>query len=272
MTNYNYSQYGTNPNGGRNANADNGWGGYQWPNGVPANLLANAKYGGVTLQVRKELFELVTVLMQITESKYHYNLYGPAERPPAGWCWGYSNRAIAGTSTASNHSKGRAVDLNAPNNPYTQPLVCDIPPDVVNTWERAGFYWGGRYTGKKDAMHFEYCWTPNDVNRHLIYAKSVLGGQVPPQPQPQPQPKPPIIAEDDDMMQLLKIAGGNGKIYAASVVGRRFYYVGNPDSLAANQKAGTYSQDIKEIDQGQMNHVRYACSIQQDDDPATPIP
>jgi hypothetical protein len=96
------------------------------------------------------------------------------------------------------------------------------------------------------------------------------GGGTTPIP-PEPEPEPPVL-EDDDVMQLLKIAGGDGKIYAASVSGRRFYYIGSPDSLQSNQLAGTYSKDIKEIDQGQMNHVRYACQIQLDDDPATPIP
>ena len=178
MTNYPYSQYGTNPNGGRNANAENGWGPYKWPGGVPIEMLGIAVFGDVRLQVRRELVELVMVLLKITETKYNYNLYGPNEKPPAGWCWGYSNRPIAGTTTASNHSKGRAVDLNAPNNPYTSPLVCDIAPAIVNTWERAGFYWGGRYSGKKDAMHFEYCWTPQDVKRHLAYAYGELGGII----------------------------------------------------------------------------------------------
>jgi len=190
MPNYQYSAYGPNPNAGRNANAENGWGPYKWPGGVPANLMSVAQYGGVKLQVRKELVELVTLLMRVCEEKNGYNLYGPAEKPPAGWCWGYSNRAIAGTSTASNHSKGRAVDLNAPTNPYTSPLVCDMPPAMVNTWERAGFYWGGRYSGSKDAMHYEYCWTPNDVPRHVAYVRSVLGGA------PTPTPTPPTPEDD----------------------------------------------------------------------------
>lgn len=179
---YSYSAYGANPNSGRNANAENGWGPYKWPAGVPTNLLASAKYGNVTLVVRYELAPLVQNLMLATERVHGYNLFGPVEKPPAGWCWGYSNRAIAGTSTASNHSKGRAADLNAPNNPYTSPLVCDLPPAMVKMWECAGFYWGGRYSGSKDAMHFEYCWTPGDVARHNQYVQQIIGGAVPPPP------------------------------------------------------------------------------------------
>ena len=193
MTNYPYAAYGANCNSGRNANAENGWGPYKWPGGVPASLMGIATYGGVRLQMRRELVELTQLLMQITETKHGYNLYGPAEKPPAGWCWGYANRAIAGTSTASNHSKGRAVDLNAPTNPYTSPLVCDMSPAIVNTWERCGFYWGGRYSGSKDAMHFEYCWTPGDVSRHVILARTLLGGGATPPPTTQP----PTTPEDD---------------------------------------------------------------------------
>lgn len=186
---YSYAQYGGNPNSGRNANAENGWGPYKWPGGVPENLLGIAEYGNVKLKVRKELVSLTQTLMQVSESRHKYNLYGPNEKPPSGWCWGYSNRAISGTNTASNHSKGRAVDLNAPANPYTSPLVCDIPPALVNTWEKAGFYWGGRYSGSKDAMHFEYCWTPGDVARHLAYARTQLVGSAP----TPPAPKPPVV-------------------------------------------------------------------------------
>ena len=175
----NYAAYGPNPNFGRSPNAENGWGSYKWPGGVPQNLLGTAQYGGVKLVVRKELVELTNLLLKLTEDKHRYNLYGPSEKPPAGWCWGYSNRPIAGTSTASNHSKGRAVDLNAPNNPYTSPLVCDFPPAMVKDWEECGWYWGGRYNGSKDAMHFEYAYTPNDVQRHTALAKSKLGGTTP---------------------------------------------------------------------------------------------
>lgn len=187
---YSYAQYGGNPNAGRNANAENGWGPYKWPNGVPANLLGVARYGNVSLTVRNELVPLVTLLLEASETKHGYNCYGPAEKPPSGWCWGYSNRAISGTSTASNHSKGRAVDINAPANPYTSPLVCDMPPNMVNMWEKAGFYWGGRYSGSKDAMHFEYCWTPNDVSRHTAYVRGIVGGGGGSTPPPVTTPPP----------------------------------------------------------------------------------
>ena len=38
------SDYGANPNAGVNVNADHGWGGYQWPAGVPSNLLCQCPW------------------------------------------------------------------------------------------------------------------------------------------------------------------------------------------------------------------------------------
>jgi D-alanyl-D-alanine carboxypeptidase-like protein len=82
-----------------------------------------------------------------------------------GWCWGYCNRPIRGTSVASNHSWGLAVDLNAPTNPMVSPLRTDMPKWMVQLWKDNGFAWGGDYTGRKDAMHMEYMGRPADVPR-----------------------------------------------------------------------------------------------------------
>lgn len=185
MTNYSYDVYGGNPNSGRNANANLDWGSYCWPNGVPSNLLGTARYEDVSLTVRIELVELVTLLLQYTDEQ-GYDLRGTAntQAPAGNWCWGYSNRAISGTNTPSNHSKGKAVDLNAPANPYTSPLVCDIPPTIVNNWEKAGWFWGGRYSGSKDAMHFEYCWYKTDVARHVSFVRNLISGKPPEPPKP----------------------------------------------------------------------------------------
>jgi hypothetical protein len=65
-------------------------------------------------------------------------------------------------------------------------------------------------------------------------------------------------------MQLITVAGGDGRIFAASASGGRFFYVSNPDNLVAGQLAGTYSQEIHVLDEGQVNHVKYACIEQQD--------
>lgn len=194
---YGRTAFGANPNAGVNANDDHGWGGYQWPGGVPAALLATLRFAGklgtVTLVGRKELMPLVGVLMTVTEQKFGY-LFHP------GWCWSYENRAVTGsTSTPSNHSRGKAFDFNAPNNPYSWTWQCDIPPAVIQLWESHSFYWGGRYTGQPtDPMHLEYCGTPASVAGNLASAQAILGAHaeapspVPPTPAPAPAPKPAL--------------------------------------------------------------------------------
>jgi hypothetical protein len=215
--------------------------------------------------------------MLVQETKNRGYRFGNASDPSYG-CWGYSCRAIAGSSNASNHSWGLAVDINAPTNPYTTPLKTDMPRWMPQLWESYGFRWGGNYSGRKDAMHYEFMGSVSEAATQTAKARANgLGGDkpTPPVPPTEPdKPQPPVvIQEDDDMaMQLLKIKGGDGKIYAASVVGKRFFYVDNPDNLSSNQKAGTYSQDIKELDSGQMNHVRWSCTIQQELPNETPIP
>jgi D-alanyl-D-alanine carboxypeptidase len=112
---------------------------------------------GVTVPagVHKTLAPLVAWLLEETIRR-GYDL-----RP--GWCWGYCNRPIRGTSRPSNHSWGLAVDLNAPTNPMRSPLSTDMPTWMVQLWKNHGFAWGGEYTGRKDAMHFEFMGRPTDV-------------------------------------------------------------------------------------------------------------
>jgi hypothetical protein len=182
----------------------------------------------------------------------------------------------AGSISGNSHYSGTEAQHPGDSTPWPTPML-----DVVVAINAAEFLvWG--YTENRAINHSEWSnrkidmsagggvnsdgWSAAELRRRV--AAQMTGTALPPNPEPEPEP----VAEDDDVMQLLKIAGGDGKIYAASVTGRRFYYIGNPDSLQSNQLAGTYSAEIKEIDQGQMNHVRYACQIQGDDDPATPIP
>jgi len=182
----------------------------------------------------------------------------------------------AGSISGNSHYSGTEAQHPGDSTPWPTPML-----DVVVAINAAEFLvWG--YTENRAINHSEWSnrkidmsagggvnsdgWSAAELRRRV--AAQMTGTALPPNPEPEPEP----VAEDDDVMQLLKIAGGDGKIYAASVTGRRFYYIGNPDSLQSNQLAGTYSAEIKEIDQGQMNHVRYACQLQGDDDPATPIP
>ena len=180
------SAYGSNPNAGINVNADHGWGGYQWPGGVPSNLLGTTDYQQVNgakqrirVTVRRELVPLFTLAFAIADRDGE--VWGP---------WSYENRPIGGTSTSSNHSRAKAIDVNAPSNPQSYTFQSDLPPGLVADWERIGLCWGGRYGGgtKFDTMHFEYGYSPADVAGHVALAQQLL-------PAEPGKPNPP----EDDM-------------------------------------------------------------------------
>jgi hypothetical protein len=81
--------------------------------------------------------------------------------PPAGT---YNCRTIAETERSSMHSFGAAIDINTRFADYwlwvqrkTGHLAWTnrIPPAIVDTFERHGFIWGGKWY-HFDTMHFEY--------------------------------------------------------------------------------------------------------------------
>lgn len=77
----------------------------------------------------------------------------------------YNCRAIAGTSRKSMHGYGVAIDLNTKYSAYWQwakpgadglhKWTNQIPPEIVDIFEKHGFIWGGRWY-HYDTMHFEY--------------------------------------------------------------------------------------------------------------------
>ncbi|MFD7157967.1 M15 family metallopeptidase [Kribbella sp. NPDC059898] len=166
MATYGRAAYGSNPLAGasRNNAADRGWG-LGWPNAQESKMLT-VTGGGVKVRVRREVGPLVQVLLNLTV-RLGYML-----KPDA--CWGFANRPIRGTRTASNHSWGLAVDLNSEDNPMGSTFVSTIPPGVVHAWEACGFYWGGRYANRPDSMHFEYVRRPADVLADLARAERLL--------------------------------------------------------------------------------------------------
>ena len=176
-----------------------------------------------------------------------------------GWCWGYTYKAnVNNPSQLSCHASGTAGDWNAPDHPNgssgtftsaqrgTMYAILDECQGAVSWLE--GY----------DEMHFEICVDAAD----LATVAATLGGAG-------PTPIPDL--EDDTMMQLVRVDGGDGKIYAASAVGRRFYYVDNPDALSANQAAGTYSDTITDLAEAAVHHVKWACTDQTDYTPGQPL-
>lgn len=165
------SDYGPNPHEGRSRNnaTARGWGS-GWPNCQSSRMVRVSK-AGVAVYVRREIGELVATLLSATERVGGYDVKD-------GQTWGFACRPIRGTSTPSNHSWGLAVDLNSLANPMGSRFVTDLPPDVVDMWESCGFYWGGRYRNRPDAMHFEFLDRPGDVAGHLNRAERILNGSV----------------------------------------------------------------------------------------------
>jgi hypothetical protein len=170
MTAYGRTVYGSNPLAGaaRNNAAARGWG-PGWPNAQESKMITVAG-GGVKVRVRREIGPLVATLLALTDKTYNLK---------PGACWGFANRPIRGTKTASNHSWGLAVDLNAEDNPMSTTFHTDIPPAVVKAWESCHFYWGGRYANRPDPMHFEYVGRPADVAADLKRAAALLNPSAP---------------------------------------------------------------------------------------------
>jgi D-alanyl-D-alanine carboxypeptidase len=155
-----------------------------WPNCQPGRIDSGFVVSGTRFPggMRVELVDLAAMLVQ--ECKDRGYRFGSASDPSYG-CWGYSCRCISGSSTPSNHSWGLAVDINAPANPYTSPLVTDMPGWMPDLWNAYGFRWGGDYSGSKDAMHYEFMGSVADAASETAKAKAAGiggGGGTPPGP------------------------------------------------------------------------------------------
>ena len=170
MTTYPLSAYGSNPNAGKSPNGASGRGwGSGWPNCQTTKMVKVVSDAGHYVLVRREIGTLVATLFKIgLKLGFDPN---PTDLLQT---WGFACRAIANTRTPSNHSWGLAVDQRATENPYSLTFTCTIPPAVVHAWEVCGFYWGGRYSKKKDTMHFEFIGTPAQVDAYTAKALKML--------------------------------------------------------------------------------------------------
>lgn len=69
------------------------------------------------------------------------------------WVW----RNVGSSRQMSQHAVGNAIDINPPQNPYTNgSLITNMPAAYVNAWRSAGFCWGGDWRFWKDAMHYSW--------------------------------------------------------------------------------------------------------------------
>ena len=146
-----------------------GWG-PGWP--TCTSRLSTIVGGDIRITVRSEIAELVQTLLNYADDKLGYNI-------KKGQTGGFNCRPVGGTTVASNHSWGLAIDINWQDNPYSRIFTCDMPPQLIAAFWKCGFYWGGWYRNRFDPMHFEYVGTPQTVSKHLMFAKQLLGGVAP---------------------------------------------------------------------------------------------
>lgn len=243
--------YGPNPNAGINVNDDHGWGGYKWPGGVPSNLLGTAAYGKVRSIVRVELVELFSLAYRLAADKYGYTIHttNPNGNGEPWGPWGYENRKIAGSNTASNHSKGKANDWNAPYNPYASGslFTSDFPVGMVHDLESVLLCWGGRYG---DSMHWEYGGTPGNVAGSVAKLKALIGGAgttiiTPAQPA---KPAQPIVSEDESMrLNTVKVQGKDGIFAYGPGIWRTFT---DTEALGVGIALGYYGPTVETNQRG----------------------
>jgi hypothetical protein len=66
----------------------------------------------------------------------------------------FNIRKIVGSNNYSNHSWGCAIDLSPATNGFD--MKGTLSSMVVDAFDRQGARWGGRYSGRRDPMHFEF--------------------------------------------------------------------------------------------------------------------
>lgn len=163
----------------RTSASKRGWG-TGWPD-CQARKMKRFEANRIARPIRGEVAELITFLMKASNA-LGYDIRGSDE--PDGGCGTFVCRAIkhSNPQVPSNHSWGLAIDQNTKSNPMSKRWRSTTPPAVVDMWESAGWFWGGRYPVPQwyyDAMHFEYLGRPEDVAKDLEAAKAAfkrLGG------------------------------------------------------------------------------------------------
>lgn len=96
----------------------------------------------------------------------------------------YNCRTITGGTGYSLHAYGLPPDVNWSTNPYGPRLVTDMPPAMILDIEAIRtvdgltvWRWGGRYSGNKDAMHFDPQVTPEQIARGIDWATVATTGE-----------------------------------------------------------------------------------------------
>jgi hypothetical protein len=195
-----------------------------WPNCTRSNIVTLVRADGLRLPIHRDLAELVSILMDLTEVSGHYNIV-------PGWTWAFACRPIAGTNQPSNHSWGTAVDINAPVNPRRRPLTTNIPRPVRELWKAHGFRWGGDYVGATpDPMHFEFMGTVDDARLITARLRRFLGAGVAPPTNRDTPTAPGERGRIMDLQRLLRVAP-DGQIGPRTVAAMNRNLVGWPPEV-----------------------------------------
>lgn len=228
-----------------------------WPACNRANIVTLVRKDGLRIPLHRELVDLVSLLMDITETM-GYNIV-------PSWTWGYACRPIRGVQRPSNHSWGTAVDINAPRNPMSSTLITDIPPAVRKIWKDHGFRWGGDYSGRKDAMHFEFMGSVSEAKATLKSLRSYLTANGNPAPPP-PKPLPTPVGRTQELQRLLRVPD-DGKIGPTTeaamnrnMIGWRHDVAGNknPNLVRWLQRQGRrkgYALNVDGVVGQEVNHL-----------------
>jgi D-alanyl-D-alanine carboxypeptidase/Putative peptidoglycan binding domain len=84
----------------------------------------------------------------------------------AGCCWGYTHRNVTGGTSLSFHAFGLALDINAPDNPYSASGAAHghtMPDNAAGLLRPLGMEWGGAWTKPRDYMHIEFHGNPDEA-------------------------------------------------------------------------------------------------------------
>ncbi len=111
------------------------------------HVISISKINGIDRQLEAVSEELDA--LPETEKKFLYPVGGT-----------YSCRVVADTRQTSMHAWGAAIDINVGTSDYWfwrkgEGYENRIPGDIVASFERHGFIWGGKWA-HYDTMHFEY--------------------------------------------------------------------------------------------------------------------
>lgn len=183
-----------------------------WGSGWPAcqfgkinrAFSVRTRWGTVTFPggVHVEIQELLERLVKETANRGYR--FGTEENPSHG-CWGFACRAIAGTSTPSNHSWGLAVDINAPSNPRGKKLKTNMPSWMPDLWNAYGFRWGGDYVKDPDAMHYEFMGSRHDAVLMTQQARARRLGEIRTTPPRNLKPDFPGVIKSGSKGEAVKV-------------------------------------------------------------------